>query len=221
MLRYVNTKEELSEDHLLDDPTVVVFDVCMFSSTVISIFDQGVDYVGAYNEKKEIDYKFGGEGEGEFDFGNYPQSVYGNITGTEEFVGIISDNGSVACHNVKNINENCDIIIGSTINIGRVVDYIRQNDEQEYVLLQSGRRGNYQFEDSVASAIVSERIRGTELQKKDMYKNTITRFIREYYDWVPEEDIERIINFDSYDVLPISSYSDDEHICFKDISSKI
>lgn len=221
-IQTVNLKEQLDHKHLEDDPLVIVFDVCFFSSTVISLFDVGIKKVDVLKDSNNDDYDIiGGEDDNiELDFHNSPQSVYGSFNGSNipDKVGIISDNGSKACHKVKNLNEKCEIIIGSTVNANGIIKYIKENDYEDIVLLQSGSKGGYQFEDSLGSALVLEGLRGNELNNIDIYKESVKQLVYKMYPWASEEDIKYVNNFNSHsNVIPKSKRYYLDKITFENI----
>jgi phosphosulfolactate phosphohydrolase-like enzyme len=216
-MQYTLKKEEIKNKNISDNSDIVIFDVCMFSTTLISLLDSGVKTVNVFGDYTDTSYPFGGEGTNKIEFKNFPQSVYGaNIE--KDKVGLTSDNGAKACHMVREENQNCNIIIGSTINAHKVVQYL--SDKNNIILVQPGSRGTYRFEDSVACSMVSQGLNNKELEQKNLYKESLKKFIREKYEWVPETDLDRLCKFNSYNILPISTNKNEDYISFKNKSLK-
>lgn len=213
-ISYTQTKEEITPQKLDGVTLAVVIDVCMFSSTVITLFDRGVDEINVFTDETEVEYKFGGEYNSDSDFSNYPQSVYGNVRENDNIVGITSDNGAIACHNIIEADPTTEIAIASTLNAKSIANYIEKSSYDKVLLLQSGRRGTYQFEDSIASAMIGELLRGRELTDREFYKENIQKIVKKYYSWVPSEDIKRLTEFNAYNVVPLSEEYSKEFIKF-------
>jgi phosphosulfolactate phosphohydrolase-like enzyme len=215
----IDTKEEIEHYNMNGNSLVVVIDTCMFASSVISLFDCNVDSVRVFEEWKEVDFPFGGEGEADFDFGNFPQSIYSSKPELEnENVGIVSDNGSVACHKVMKEDNLSEIILASSINMQAVSNYVSNSRKEDIFIVQSGSHNNFQLEDSITSGLIGQYLRDIDHDREDLFENQIKSFISEYYPWVPEEDVERLSDFNSYNIVPVSKGYYGDYIEFNDIN---
>lgn len=201
----VDTKEELDKSHVDSDSTVIVIDTCMFSSTIICLFDCGVEKVNVFREWQDTCYPFGGEGDGNFKFDNYPQSVYGVQQDLGKEVGITSDNGAMACFKVRQFSESCDLLLGSCLNMKYLVNKVKDNFSDNIVIVQSGSHNNFQLEDSITSGLISQYLRGVDNQNINLFEEHLEEFVGSYYPWVPKTDLNRLSDFNSYKLLPFES----------------
>lgn len=211
----LDTKEEIDNFNISDSSFVVVIDTCMFSSSVISILDRGVSKVNVFKNYFETNYPFGGEGEGNYEFGNFPQSVYG-FDFNHNCVGFTSDNGAVACHKVKENNDSSRIVIASSINMKAVSEYLEEEGAENIVIVQSGSHNKFQLEDSITSGLLSQHIRKQEHPQINLFQKQLKGFVQDYYSWVPDEDLKRLSDFSSYNIVPVNEDSSENYISFED-----
>lgn len=214
----LDTKEEILNYDFNENSLFVVIDTCMFSSVAIALFDRGVSLVNVFEEPVDTEYPFGGEKGGHnTDFSNYPQSVYGSQSLTnQDKVGITSDNGAVSCHMVERAISDPNIVLASSININSVSNYILESDHEDTVIVQSGSHGNFQLEDSITSGLICQKVRGQRHNGVELLQSHLWDFVSDYYPWFPEEDLDRLSDFSSYNIIPIRVGSSEEYITFKE-----
>lgn len=217
-IQRIETKEEISSKYNINDgSTVIVIDTCMFSSSLITLFECGVENVNVFKEWKDTDYPFGGEGKGKFDFGNYPQSIYGFRNNLGSKVGFTSDNGAIACYKVREISEKCELLIGSCLNMEYLVDKVKNNFPDNIIIIQAGSHNSFQLEDSITSGLISQYFRNIDIDKIELFEKHLSEFVKEYYPWIPNEDIQRLSNFNNYNILPVEKEYSEKSLSFKDL----
>lgn len=211
MINRVETKEELEEDHVKNSDVIVVIDTFMFCSTVLSIFESGVKRVKVFKEYKEKNFPFGGDTG--YDFKNSPQSVYGKNFDCD-VVGITSDNGAICCMKISNMIDNLNdrpIILASTVNYKAIAEFCNGKD---VCIVQSGSKGSFRLEDNVASILISNKILNKDIGNRDILPDIVEQVTRQRYKKVSEEDINKIIDFGSSNIVPISENKFNDHLEF-------
>lgn len=230
---YVSTHPDSEPDALHDEQTSdvisVVIDTVMFSSSVITLLDIGVENVIAVKETNELisyadDMLIGGDtrelsGGETVDFGNSPQSIYGAIgvlDSTPETVALSSNNGAVACERLRELSQKYQyentIVLGSTLNVSAVTTFLQEQLEQsthplKIVFYCAGSNSMPTFEDTITAVLLYKKLFDTDVTAN--YEDIIRMYLEtfRYSDdsWWLEENVSHIAQVNSSDCLPIST----------------
>lgn len=221
-IRRVEVPQEFSSAILSDETVIVVLDVYMFSSTVITLHAQGVEEVIPVYETEELElYRnngllVGGESRSDFDFSNSPQSIYatfGVMDSVPSRVALTSHNGARRCiEAVQAIEEDglndCPVIIGSSVNAQAVAEYINSEyADHDILLLCAGSRGEATIEDVIGSLAISQSLRGEDIPKAE-YEEILSMLPagrigeENAYPWLAEEDVLHISTLNKFDIVP-------------------
>lgn len=221
-IRRVEVPQEFSSAILSDETVIVVLDVYMFSSTVVTLHSQGVEEVIPVYEKDELEeYRdegllVGGESRSDHDFANSPQSIYatfGVMDSVPARVALTSHNGAQRCVEAVEAVEidgldDCPVLIGSSVNAQSVADYIQSHySDHNILLLCAGSRGEATIEDVIGSLAISQSLRGDDIPKAE-YEEILSMLPagrigeENAYPWLAEEDILHISTLNKFNIVP-------------------
>lgn len=161
------THSLIADDLLLKDKNVIVIDVLRTCTSItVSLFNKAKEVIPAESVAKAAKLKRSsgetllcGERNGKiiqgFNLGNSPlEFIESTVKG--KILVFCTTNGTVSIVKSR-LAKNC--IIGSFINLGKVVEYITGLKE-DIVILASGKQGNFSLEDFIcAGAIIKEMIK--------------------------------------------------------------
>ena len=212
--------------HLYDlrGKTVVVVDILRATSCMTTALANGVTEIVPVSELSECKklkdngYLTAAERNGEkvdgFDFGNSPYSyINGDVAGRK--LGITTTNGTVSINKSKNADQ---IVIGSFLNISRVVNYLNSG-KNDVLILCAGWKGQVNLEDTMFAGavvealfdkfeiefdatIIARNVYNASKENKFEYLKNSSHFKRLSKMGI-EKDIEYCMNEDIFDVLPI------------------
>ena len=230
---HISTHPGSEPNFLHDDSTSnvisVVIDTVMFSSSVITLLDIGVENVIAVKETNDLisysdDMLIGGDtrelSDGEtVDFSNSPQSIYGAIgvlDSTPETVALSSNNGAVACERLRELSQKYQydntIILGSTLNVSAVTTFLQDQLEQsdnplKIVFYCAGHNNIPTFEDTITAVLLYNKLfdTGVTANYGDIIRMYLETFRYSDEAWWLEENVSHMAQVDSSDCLPIST----------------
>jgi len=212
--------------HLYDlkGMTVVVVDILRATSCMTAALANGVSEIVPVSELSECKklkdngYLTAAERNGEkvdgFDFGNSPYNyIDGDVSGRK--LGITTTNGTLSINKSKNADQ---IVIGSFLNISRVVNYLKEGTN-DVLILCAGWKGQVNLEDTMFSGavvealiddfevefdstIIARNVYNASKENKFEYLKNSSHFKRLSKMGI-EKDIKYCMNEDVFDVLPV------------------
>jgi 2-phosphosulfolactate phosphatase len=193
----------------------VIIDVFRAFSLECYAFDRGAskiiavgDIGEAYLIKEEHpDYILIGEREEKmpkgFDYGNSPsQILHGDFTG--KTIVHTTSSGTQGLVNAVNADE---VITGSFVNAGAIIEYIRQKSPTTVSLVGMGFAGLYQVEEDAGCAqYIANELRGTENnfnRMVNLIRNTSGQrfFLEENQHHAPKEDFDLCLNINRFNFV--------------------
>jgi len=226
-IRRVEVPQEFSAAILSDNTIILIIDVYMFSSTVITLHSQGVkQVVPAYDTNSIQQYKkngimVGGESQADFDFSNSPQNIYatfGMMNDVPNRVALTSNNGAKraieAIEAIEEDNiENSHVMIASSINASATAEYINENwPNHSVLLLCAGSNGEATIEDVIGSLAISQSIRNEDIPIEE-YEEILSMLPagqmgkNNSYDWLSDEDVHHISTIDEFPIISKYNYN--------------
>jgi len=195
------------------DGDIVIIDVIMASTAIVSLFEQGVteirpfaesDHAHSYAQENEDTILVGEDGgmpiDG-FDYVPLPGAfVEADLAGRP--VALRSSNGTRGIIR-SGVTEN--LFIGSTVNAAAVASVLNSR-ENDIWLVAAGRQGSPVAEDSAGVRLIEGHLRGevTDAERsnlKDQIRGSVTA------EWLRsiglEDDLERLLRFNSSDIVPV------------------
>jgi len=227
-IRRVEVPNEFSDSILSDNTVIVILDVYMFSSTVVTLFSHGVEEVIPVYDEDELRFYqedgllVGGEHNnlnseyGGTDFSNSPQNVYATFGVMDEVpsrVALTSNNGARRCVEAvqaveENDYKNCPILIGSSMNAKSVAEYINSEyPDNEVLLLCAGSKGEASIEDVIGSLAISQYLRGEDVPIPE-YEEILSMLpagqieAENGFPWLSDEDVLHISTLNKFDIVP-------------------
>lgn len=227
-IRRVEVPNEFTGSILSDNTVIIILDVYMFSSTVVTLFANGVDeVVPVYDEDDLVFYQekgvlVGGEHDnlgseyGGTDFSNSPQNVFATFGIMDEVpskVALTSNNGAKRCVEAVNAVEsnrytNCPILIGTSMNAKAVSEYINSEyPEHDVLLLCAGSNGEASIEDVIGSLAISQYLREENVPIPE-YEEMLSMLpagkieSENGFPWLSEEDVMHISSLNKFDIIP-------------------
>lgn len=218
-IRRIEVPHQFSSSVLSEQTVMVILDVYMFSSTVLTLHHHGVDEVIPVHTADELqEYQdngmlVGGERELNQDFSNSPQNVFATFGVMDEIpsrVALTSDNGAKRCVEcVEAIEENgytdCPVIIGSSMNAKAVAEYINTNyPDHDVLLVCAGSDGESSAEDVIGALAISQYLRGEEVplaEYKEMLSVLPAGSIENEFPWLSDEDVLHISTVNKFDFI--------------------
>lgn len=188
----------------------VVIDVYCFSTSVVSLFNQGAEKVHVAQNMEQVD-EFrektgaigGGEpADGDFEVDNNPKDILQRDF-TDETVSLTSDNGARTTHMLMS-NGFENIVIGTFANAQVVADYISQYDS---ALLVCSGTGDLVAPEDIAGAmtIQSELYDDNPHQRAIKQKALESAVLGQYSEFIPERGPELTHDTNSMPILPVLS----------------
>lgn len=229
-IRRVEVPNEFSSAIISDDTVIVVLDVYMFSTTVLTLHEVGVEQViPVYNPDELDEYAdqgllVGGEQGGQRDFSNSPQNVYGTFGVMDSIpsrVALTSDNGARRCvEAVESIEDEgfsgCEVLIGSSVNAQYIAEYIQENyPTHDIVLLCAGSGGEATIEDVIGGLAISQYLRDETvpvIEYEEMLSMLPAGRIngQNEYEWLADEDVHHVSAVNSIQL--VSRYDFEEEV---------
>jgi len=224
-----DSEPEFLHDNQTSNVISVVIDTVMFSSSVITLLDIGVENVIAVKETNDLivyadDMLIGGDtrelSDGKtVDFNNSPQSIYGAIgvlDSTPETVALSSNNGAVACERLRELSQNYQydntIVLGSTLNVSAVTTFLQEQLEQSthplnIVFYCAGSNNMPTFEDTMTAVLFYNKLFDADVTANygDIIQIYLETFRYSDEPWWLEENVSHMAQVDSSDCLPIST----------------
>lgn len=220
-----------------DQHVYVVFDTVMFSSSVVTLLDEFVEYVRpvSITQPEELlgyiksdEWIVGGEPHNldfdeDVDFHNsvhHIRSVLGYRDYNESKAVLLSNNGASAAHSITTELDPHpdDVFICAPTNVSAVADlllaeYEDTDDSVTITLYCSGSGGHPAFEDILTAWRLYEEIEGLDMGiADDIYDSLLRMFIENVgftsESWYNEEDIDHVCRFN--DVLTVPQYNFEE-----------
>lgn len=225
-IRRIQVPEEFEPSMVSDNTVFIILDVYLYSSTVATLLDYGVEKVHPVYTEEGLDSYIekgiptGGESASHTDFTNSPQSVHAHFGQMDEVpkeVALNSHNGAkrtIECVNaIEQQNaESSEVFIGSPMNAGALASHIKENFDDHYVVLVSaGHEGNSTIEDVIGSVVISQYLRNEQVYKTE-YKEILQMLPAgridspEEFRWLSDEDIHHISQISNYNVVPKYDY---------------
>lgn len=194
----------------------VVIDTMMFSSSVVSLLDSGVNSVIPIHPDQHIqdiegDIMVGSE-TADSDFRNSPQNIYGIfgfMDSVPETVGLQSSNGAKLT--LQTINQSDlssdNIIIGCLMNAAKVASFLKDSDNS-YSILTAGSNGEVAVEDIITKKLIQREINNEPIDYQNIKSYTeqlpVERvFDDTAYEWISEEDIHHVTDINSKNIIPV------------------
>lgn len=227
-IRRVEVPHEFTDSILSDNTVIVILDVYMFSSTVVTLFSHGVEEVIPVYDEEELKFyqedglliggeydNLGGEAGGT-DFANSPQNVFATFGVMDEVpsrVALTSNNGARRCvEAVEAVETNeytsCPVLIGSSMNAEAVADYInKEYPDHEVLLLCAGSNGEASIEDVIGSLAISQYLRDENVPMPE-YEEILSMLpagkieSENGFPWLAEEDVLHISTLNKFDIVP-------------------
>lgn len=195
--------------------TVVIIDVLRAFTTACYATAKGIETIipvgnidMAYQLKKDNpDYLLTGERherkpEG-FDFGNSPTHIHDAVIEAKTMIQTTSS-GTQGITNAKNATE---IITGSFVNAGAIINYIRKTNPQEVSLVCMGFACQYPTaEDTLCAEFIKNELEGRPNDFPAMVKQIKETDGARFFDpatenWSPESDFHLCMNLNRFDFI--------------------
>lgn len=226
-IRRVEVPNEFSSAIISDNTIIVVLDVYMFSTTVLTLHEVGVEEVVPVYDAAQLDsyaaqgLLVGGEQGGQRDFSNSPQNVYGTFGVMDSIpsrVALTSDNGARRCIEAAEAIEDegfsdCEVLIGSSVNAQHLAEYLQQNyADHDVLLLCAGSGGEATIEDVIGGLAISQYLRDETvpvIEYEEMLSMLPAGRIngQNQYEWLADEDVHHVSAVNS---IPLVSQYDFE-----------
>lgn len=193
----------------------VIIDVFRAFSVECYVYDRGAEQViavGDINEAYRLkaehpEYVLIGEREEQkpegFDFGNSPLQVLGADLAGKTIIHTTSSGTQGLAHSVHAD----EVITGSFVNAGAIIEYIRQRDPETVTLVGMGYAGRYQVEEDASCAkYIAARLRNEPVDFDAMVKlirRTSGRrfFLDEKQHYAPREDFDLCLNINRFNFV--------------------
>jgi len=169
-LRVLMTRQEIEPERLAD-ATVVVIDVLLATTTLLTVFENGartVRPVASLEEADDVGAKLdpasllrGGEQEAErvegYDLGPFP-SEYAPETVAERDVTFVTTNGTRAIGTASGAKE---LLIGCLRNAPAVARYLKDSGTKSIYVVCAGSAGRFTIEDFLGASAILSRLNGS------------------------------------------------------------
>lgn len=215
----IEVPHQFSPTVLSEQTVMVILDVYMFSSTVLTLHHHGVNEVIPVHDIEELQFYqedgllIGGERDINQDFSNSPQNVFATFGVMEEppsRVALTSNNGAKRCVEcVEAIERNgytdCPVIIGSSMNAEATANYIQTNYPDHSVLLVcSGNEGESSAEDVIGALAISQYLRNENVpteEYEEMLSVLPAGHLENDFPWLSDEDILHISTMNKFEFI--------------------
>ncbi len=212
--RVFDTLGDLPTPH--PDGIYVVIDTYKFSTTVCTLLEHGAEFVKPLQNEAECremsrespDSLVGGEMVEEttpregFEIGNSPSYVE-QVDVAGRPVGLHSDNGA---ETVRALDDSEAIYLASTVNAAAIALHLRNSEYESVNLLTAGRQGQTAMEDIIAAILVHRYLKTSTITSSEFqfYEELLAVAVRTQTSIAlsENEDYDRIIQFNSSDVIP-------------------
>lgn len=222
-IRRIDTPQEFDPERVNHDTVFVVIDVMMFSSSVVTLFENGVEEVipvrgdSELQEYSEQGLVCGGEqdSEAETQFSNSPQnihSVFGMMDEVPETVAMTSGNGAqrlLDCYDeVHQQNIQSEVVVGTTINAEAIANWInREYPEYDVMIVTSGSDGQLAIEDTLGGLLIYQHLHDDvpyHTEYDEMLEMLPAGRLENpsEFQWIPDEDMHHVTQFDSSTIIP-------------------
>ncbi len=192
---------------------IVIIDVIMASTAIVSLFEQGVTSVTPYEDidaarshaaEHETTILVGEDGGAPIDGFDYVPlpGTFVDADLADRPVALRSSNGT---RGIIRSGVSHNLFIGTTVNAAAVASLLDSRNNDIW-LVGAGRQGSPVAEDSAGVRLIEGHLRddltGTErAELKDQIRNSLTA------EWLRsiglEEDLERLLRFSSSDMVPV------------------
>ncbi|MBB6450866.1 2-phosphosulfolactate phosphatase [Geomicrobium halophilum] len=170
------TTEEIKPERL-EDATVVVIDVLLATTTLVTIMERGarrIFPVENVEEAKQLKAKLnhssiltGGEQGGKavqgFDCAHLPDEYTPELVKDKDII-FLSSNGTRAISKAKQAQK---LILGNLRNVNTVADYLNHASTKDVIIICAGSGGHFSLEDYVCANLILSRLNIEDVKLND------------------------------------------------------